>query len=750
MLSTFTCLLHLFIIAEIWYVDTTGFEGLKLQIAVNNAHSSPGIDTVIAKNGTYHLFLNDSLGLIMKDSVVLMSENGPALCTLTTYSSNQTNRGKHVIYCDDAGFADSASHAAKIRGFTIKDAIRAGMKISDASPTIEDCIIRDNEWSGIRLLHSNSIIENSEIINNVSCYFDTFNWEHYGDGGGISIVNSNPVVESCLIAYNWAGATGGGISIFGGIDEENPIIRNNNIKHNEARGDDGMGYPKGIGGGIYCTGYTNFSISNNQIDSNYANYEAGAIGMRFVGFAHIDSNEIRWNTSGIFVEYSESLIISNNKILYNGLNQDFPRGVTLYAFYSNAYIYGNQIEHNVSESWWPILAGGITLNGCYSSSYIDSNIIRVNQGIEGGGISVNSSIDRINGNIIERNRAHKGGGIYVADGIQVLHRNLISGNSANYGGGIYVDNGGVVIDSSLIVDNGSKDSTALYFSSNSSNSSIQYSNIYFNTFQPGIDIINNNPTDTLNVKNNFWWSMDSIEIDSLISGIAQFMPFYDDFVPNVPAEPANVDSIRNYTSNDYSTVDDFIGIEDTLFLRLYGTDRNAHSIDASLLILKSSIYTSGIGVALVETDTNSGIFEGEAYPVERTNLDKILEDDIYQKVGVDSSGDVITVISKYDTTKFFEIGFSHSNIRERISRGFYFSIIPSIRNIEIIYRITMPSHISMDIFDVLGRKIYNKNWYSTKGNHTLLINSRTFNTGIYFIHFNAGDFSTKRKIILLK
>ena len=102
--------------AKTWVVDTTGYEGDSLQIAVDSAWQDPGIDTVLVKDGTYHLAINGDTGLIMHDSVVLISENGALKCTLTAISEDATDTAYHVIYCSDW---DTASHVALIKGFTI-------------------------------------------------------------------------------------------------------------------------------------------------------------------------------------------------------------------------------------------------------------------------------------------------------------------------------------------------------------------------------------------------------------------------------------------------------------------------------------------------------------------------------------------------------------------------------------------------------------------------------------------------------
>ena len=196
--------------AKTWVVDTTGKEGDSLQLAIDSAWANPGIDTVLVKNGTYHLFINDTVGLIMRDSAVLISENGAQKCTLTAASEDGTDTAWHVIYCN--GW-DTASHAALIRGFTIKDGGAwgasphdrgGGIYIDSASPTIDSCTITNNsarygggiciEWYSSPTLSGNTITNNSA---------------YHGDGGGIYIRdNSSPTLSGNIITNNsayWGG-----------------------------------------------------------------------------------------------------------------------------------------------------------------------------------------------------------------------------------------------------------------------------------------------------------------------------------------------------------------------------------------------------------------------------------------------------------------------------------------------------------------------------------------------------------------
>jgi len=216
--------------------------------------------------------------------------------------------------------------------------------------------------------------------------------------------------------------------------------------------------------------------------------------------------------------------------------------------------------------------------------------------------------------------------------------------------------------------------------------------------QPGTNI-KNLSNYILKLEHNFWWLYNNASINSTISGPSEFLPFSENFIGSGPSEPMNIDSVRNYSSSNFSTICDSIGEDDTLYISVFGKDRNSDVVNASFVILRSRAYPSGIGVALTETYANSGIFEGEVFPIERTNSDSLYIDDIFQRIGVNSNLDLINIISYFDT---------------------------------------------------MGRKIYNIKKFERAGIHQLNIDSQYLTPGIYFMHFNNCKNRVKRKIALIK
>ncbi len=603
--------------AKIWVVDTTGAEGEKLQAAIDSAWANPGIDTVLLKDGTYHLGgVNGDTGLIMRDSVVLMSENGAQKCTLTAASEDGTDTAWHVIYC--SGW-DTASHAALIRGFTIKDGAAwgasphdrgGGIYIDSASPTIDSCIITNNfAWAsgaGIYILdHSSPILSGNTITDNIG-----------GVGGGIYIhVYSSPTLKGNTITNNSAALDGGGIHI---TDYSSPILIGNTITNNSAAN----------GGGIYIHDHSSPTLEGNTITNNSADDDGG----------------------GIYIAYSCSPTLSGNTITDNSAN-DEGGGISIRSFCSPT-LSSNTIINNSAN-----YGGGIFI-WYYSSPTLECNTITNNSANWGGGIYIyDHSSPTLSGNTITNNYANYGGGICIYKYCSAkLTKCVICMNKSKSGGVIYDTlNSRIIIDSSFIADN-----EGLAYIASDADSGVTFrltqSHIYYNTFQLDTEI-NNLSSVTINLENNFWWDKTFSEISAKIKGNADFYPWLDDFIlEGVPAEPVGVYSLKNY-DRDFLTIIDSVGEGDTLYIKLTGYDRNPDLRELAIVILKSSVYPQGIAVGLIETDTNSGVYEGKAYVLESTGNDTIRTDDINQIIRVDPIGDEIILQSNIDTTKKFFVKY---------------------------------------------------------------------------------------------
>jgi len=624
-------------------------------------------------------------------------------------------------------------------------------------------------------------------------------------GGGIHIYdNSSPTLTNNTISHNLAYYCGGGIDIY---DNSSPSLTSNIISNNSA---------DEYGGGISISDSSSPSLTSNTI-SNDSAYWGGGIFIGWCSSPILTDNTILNNSayygSGIYIYDNSSPILTSNIISNNSANygggisisdSSFPtltnntisdniafyRGGGIFiSWYSSPILTSNTILNNLTN-----YGGGISIKD-YSSPSLTNNTISNNGAFCcGGGISIWHSSPSLTSNTISNNSAQLGGGIYIWDhSSPSLTNNTISNNLADHGGGIYIYwyssvnlvkcaigmnksyyKGGaiydtlcskVVIDSSFIVDNGDRANhgSGLAYITSDADSGVTFkiaqSHIYYNAFQSDTEIYNLSSV-TIPLENNFWWDTTDAEISSKIYGPNDHEPWVNDFIGGVPGEPVSIDSIRNY-DKDFATVVDSIGGEDTLYIRVYGQDRNNHIREIAVVIIKSSVYPEGIACGLVETDTNSGIYQGVAYVRESTGNDTIRVDDIEQTIRVNPSGDTISLIGNTDTTKKFHIEYKKGEpvaMQEGLPKVFAVSVSPNLfRDFTVIkYQMPQKERVILKILDITGRvvntlvdEIKEPGYYSVvwRGKDT---NGRDLPSGIYFYAIKAGKNRVFGKIIRLK
>jgi photosystem II stability/assembly factor-like uncharacterized protein len=67
------------------------------------------------------------------------------------------------------------------------------------------------------------------------------------------------------------------------------------------------------------------------------------------------------------------------------------------------------------------------------------------------------------------------------------------------------------------------------------------------------------------------------------------------------------------------------------------------------------------------------------------------------------------------------------------------------------FQLSASGHVTLEVFDILGKKVRTLiNEERTKGDHKIEFNASEFSSGIYFYTLNSGDFSSTRKMVLLK
>ena len=209
-----------------------------------------------------------------------------------------------------------------ITGFTIQNGFSdpdntgekpgGGIYCFNAGPMITDCIIKENyaygDGGGITLLDgSNAVCSNIEIINNIAKgrRLPGMGSRYRGSGGGVLIINSDPVFTDINITNNYAGEYGAGVYAL----YSSPIFNNFIISGNVGSGN------LQKGGGVLCEGTPNAIFidgsifDNGNADIGFAPYIGGGI---FVGPIPFDSS------SSFYAQLINVNIFSNVSRMWGG------------------------------------------------------------------------------------------------------------------------------------------------------------------------------------------------------------------------------------------------------------------------------------------------------------------------------------------------------------------------------------------------------------------------------------------------
>ncbi len=606
-------------------------------------------DTVKVKPGTYDAGGGEFFPLNMPNGVALISEKGRDSTTI--------NGSSRVIECNNV------DNNTVISGFTITGGNEpggkgAGILCNNASPNIISNTFFDNiafQGAGICCdMNSNAAIDDNIFISN-----------NADQGAGIYINFSAPHISGNTFTNNFGPLAGGyteGV-IYCDLTQPGTIISENTITDNDGRGiycnngsvgsitfntitgdtipTNGVWY----GAGIYCNNNSLPNIEGNTLSLNRAR-NGGGLSCDGGATPTIKGNTITNNKAepsgggggsggGIFV-MNASPMIDSNTVTEN--NARFGGGIMWYGGGGGGEISRNVLKSNTADT----LGGGIL---CYQSSpnIYENSIIENSVVYNGGAICCWDANPTIEENVIERNIASNlGGGIYCFNNSSpTIVENTIVGNIGPYDSGICsADNSNPNIQRNAIMDN----ACGVYFLPTSGTGGfVEKNNIYYNTYQPAptdYDIINAT-SGTVNFLNCWWGTTDSASIDENIQGDVAFMPYRLTPFFNAPGEPSAVDSVRIYDDVTYSNNLINVNFGDTMFIELGGTDWRSGTRDPAMVILKSQTDTFGIGLALVETGTATGIYRGYA-------IVDTVSNDLYNHISADTNG-FIVVCSNIDT-----------------------------------------------------------------------------------------------------
>ena len=310
-------------------------------------------DTVLVANGTYKGEGNVNIDFMGKE-IIVKSASGPLTTIIDCMRAPET-RG--FI------FQNQETNKAVLEGFTIRNGIHdfgGGIHIYDASPTIKNCVISNNEASG-KLFHTDG-------------------------GGGIYLYNSDAIILECKVSDN----NGTGILIAGDWDKDGTILR-------ETRAEPSIQSSKILrndGKGIFCTNFVSPFLNQCIVTQNTDT------GIEYNHHARTETpitncTITRNMDGGIAVHEVSALEIRNSIITFN----EAEEGGGIYCSPTSVlYAYNCIIAHNTATKE----GGGITVISTRGSAEIVNCTITRNTAqerggavyafIEGGGLEINNSI----------------------------------------------------------------------------------------------------------------------------------------------------------------------------------------------------------------------------------------------------------------------------------------------------------------------------------------------------------------------
>ena len=466
-----------------------------LRAAVQEANTSPVVDTITVPAGTYALTREpggsneDDTGDLDVVAPLIVVGAGAATTSVVGGPIPQGAPPEQLGMDRILEITDTAG-SVSISGLTLRDGWSAeeGGAVLNASVgtvTLTDVVVRDSdsqgEGGGIHHVQGSLHLVDSTISGNTArgggglyvagevnpngvaaraTLTRTTLRDNTADAGaGASVEHEGDLdLRAATVTENHANAHGGGVSV---TSKASLTVVDGSFVENSTNGD---------GGGLYASTESAVSVTGTRFEGNVAGAEeggevpdgsggglaAGGMGALTVSDAVFTGNSASAEGGGAMIDNNGSVTISDTEVTGNhahaggGLESAGAR-VTL----RNLTITGNEAEAD---------GGGIESNGSGSFTIIDTTISG-NTAENGGGIA--NAADgalRVEKTLIWDNRALQrtnddtglGGGVYSLGDASALYENVtIAGNIAQVrGGGLYVDaDAPVVVTSTTIAHN---------------------------------------------------------------------------------------------------------------------------------------------------------------------------------------------------------------------------------------------------------------------------------------------------------
>lgn len=284
-------------------------------------------------------FLDDYVFEVAGILTAIGTEDKPIIFTRYVNNEDANDVGWQGVFFNDSTLGSELAYC------TIEGSINSGIRVDNCSPTIRNCIIRENEadFGGGMNIHLSSLIPTELIIED--CIVELNESSNHGGGIRADIQCGLLKLVGCKIKNNYSNAAQAtGNYVGGGMyatvnGEGNLLLSKCEIIENTS---DSRCYGwncnvTGRGGGIYFNGVSSnpVSIENCIIKDNLA----------YTREHNVGGSEHSYSYGGGIYNYSGDLKITNSVVWSNN--------ATAYGSYS--YAYGGGIYLN---------AGTLTLTNC--------------------------------------------------------------------------------------------------------------------------------------------------------------------------------------------------------------------------------------------------------------------------------------------------------------------------------------------------------------------------------------------------
>ncbi len=238
------------------------------------------------------------------------------------------------------------------------DTIGSGIEILNATPTINNCVIRGNRngspGGGIRILNSVDTTGTDTLLLSKCHIYDN---EAPG-GAGIYAQNSAFIIEFSKIEFNRSASDHGAGMLFQDCFEMD-------IQYNQVHANEG-----GNGAGIYLdvtnsVGGSN-TIINNLIYRNNGLYDGAGMYVYGSGVSNtifdntFGENDAQGNGGGLYIESTSNIVLNNNIFVNNNSQQNGGGICFLNMAGSNIDLRSNHVSGNMAA----VEGGGLYLLNC--------------------------------------------------------------------------------------------------------------------------------------------------------------------------------------------------------------------------------------------------------------------------------------------------------------------------------------------------------------------------------------------------